>query len=208
MTSHAMPGDRDPRGPAARSNDLLQIMPIGVDDWSDVRYVHGSSFRTFIGPHVAPVAGEAFMAALAEPGYVDRLAASNLYGAWLDRQLVGTSGWQPSPGRDRVAEITGLFVSPLFTYMGIGSALLAHTEDQARQAGYRAFLSTVPSVSVAFLLRFGYDLVAQGISFSAGQHDEPMFVMRKRDGETASADEDATARDGATRRTKAVQFGH
>ena len=64
-----------------RAPDLLRIRSIGIDDWSDVRYVHGNAFRTIVAPHIAPDAVDGFLATLGGPGYADRLAASDLTGA-------------------------------------------------------------------------------------------------------------------------------
>ena len=187
MSSSVEPSDIEPSVHGVRPPDLLRIRSIGIDDWSDVRYVHGNAFRTIIAPHVAPDAVDAFLAALGGPGYADRLAASDLTGAWLDGDLVGTTGWRRLDGSASVARIEGLYVRPLFTFMGIGSALLAHAECRARDAGCVAFTATVPAVSVPFLLRFGYDIAGHGAGLPDAPFDEPMFLMRKREGATARA---------------------
>ena len=53
MSSHVMPDGVEPSGRGVRPPDLLRIRPIGIDDWSDVRYVHANAFRTIVAPHVA-----------------------------------------------------------------------------------------------------------------------------------------------------------
>jgi GNAT superfamily N-acetyltransferase len=70
----------------------------------------------------------------------------------------------------------------MFAFMGIGSALLAHAESRARDAGCVAFTATVAPVSVPFMLRFGYDIAAHGADLPEAPFEEPMFLMRKREG--------------------------
>jgi GNAT superfamily N-acetyltransferase len=177
----------EPRDSGSRLPDLLRIRPIGIDDWSNVRYVHGNAFRTILGPHLTPETISSFLAALDDPGYVDRLRDCDLIGAWLDGELVGTAGWRRVDDRAGVATIEGLFVRPMFAFMGIGSALLAHAESRARDAGCVAFTATVAPVSVPFMLRFGYGIAAHGADLPEAPFDEPMFLMRKREGATARA---------------------
>lgn len=182
MSSHVMPDSVEPSGRVVRPPDLLRIRPIGLDDWSDVRYVHANAFRTIVAPRIAPETADAFMAALDDPGYTDRLGASDLTGAWLDGELVGTVGWRRVDDCAPVARIEGLFVRPLFTFMGIGSALLDHAESRAREAGCATFTATIPVIAVPFMLRFGYDIAAHGADLPDAPFDELMFLMRKRDG--------------------------
>lgn len=189
MSSHVKPDGVESNGEGAGIRDLLRIRPVEIDDWSGVRYVHGNAFRTLVEPHVTPETAEVFLMSLTEPGYVDRLIDSDMVGAWFDGELVGTAGWRPAEGRPGVAQVEGLFVRPLFTFMGIGSTLLAHAEGRAREAGFAAFAMTVPAVSVPFLLRAGYEVAAHGADLPGAEHGEPMFLMRKR--EDACADDAA-----------------
>ena len=83
-------------------------------------------------------------------------------------------------------------MSPLFAFMGVGSALLAHAENQARHTGYDVFTATVPLASASFLMRFGYEIVPHIAEPGTGSDDVPVFVMRKRDtGPVADADDAA-----------------
>jgi GNAT superfamily N-acetyltransferase len=180
MRSLASADDAEPSR-AVRAAELVKLRPISIDDWSDVRYVHGTSFRTSIAPRVSPKCAEDFMEWLGAPAYADQLRKVDLTGAWLDGQLAGTVGWRPLDGRGRVARIEGLFVQPLFAFMGLGSLLLAHAETQARHAGYTCLTALASSVSAPFFMRWGYDLYAQGAGMSDFAGDMPVFVMRKQE---------------------------
>jgi GNAT superfamily N-acetyltransferase len=219
MSSHVKPDDVEPSRLGVRPPDILRIRPIGIDDWSDVRYVHGNAFRTIVAPHVEPETAAAFLASLGGPGYADHLAASDLAGAWLHGELAGTAGWRRVDDCAPVARIEALFVRPLFTFMGIGSALLAHVESRAQDAGCVAFTATVPPVSVPFLLRFGYDIVGYGADLPDAPFAEPLFFMRKRDdasdrssdrpgADAAVADDAADLLAGAGVRPRALLLDH
>jgi GNAT superfamily N-acetyltransferase len=201
MSTHVFSDGFDPSGPASRANELLRMRQIGLDDWSAVRYVHAMAFRTFVAPRVTHQFTDDFMARLNAPMYVDQLSRSGLSGAWIDGELAGTVGWRPLDGRERIAVIEGLFVSPLFAFMGIGSALLAYAENQARHAGYDAFIATVPLAAASFLMRFGYEISAQVPSLGSVPDDVPVFVMRKRDADVLAASDEAAE-------DPQPQFGH
>ncbi len=181
MSTHVMPGDFGPVIPGVRAPGLFQLGRIGIDDWSDVRYVHAMSFRTFVAPRVTHAFTETFLAGLDSPAYAIQLGSAALTGAWLDGQLAGTAGWRAEASSDRVAEIEGLYVSPLFAFMGIGSALLASVENEARGAGYDTLSATVPLAAASFLMRFGYEVSEQLPHPALVMDDVTVVVMRKRE---------------------------
>jgi GNAT superfamily N-acetyltransferase len=181
MSRRASPDDVDPSAHGACPAEPVKLRPISIDDWSDVRYVHKAAFRTSFGPRVAPRYVEAFMALVDTPAYVERLRGGDPVGAWLSGQLAGTAGWRPMDGQGRVAKIEGLFVQPLFSFMGVGSLLLAHAEARARRAGYGAVTVRAPAISVPFFMRLGYNIYAQGAGVSDPPTDMPVFVMCKRE---------------------------
>jgi len=185
MSSLGLPEDAAQSSPVAQVTGRVQLRQIGIDDWSDVRYVHRSAFRTIIGSNVAPSRLDDFLSSLDEPGYVDRFSTSTLTGAWLGRELTGTVGWRPSALQGRVARIEGLFVQPLFTFMGLGSLLLAHAEAEARAAGFGAVTALATPSSVPFFMRFGYDVYVQGAGLAHGPGDMPLFLMRKQEATAA-----------------------
>lgn len=185
MRSPAIADEAKPCEEGIRAAEFVQLHPIEIDDWSDVRYVHGTSFRKIVGPRASQRYVEAFLSWLDAPAYVEKLRGADLTGAWLDGQLAGTAGWRPLDGRGRVARIEGLFVQPLFTFMGLGSLLLAHAETQARRAGYACITALACAPSVPFFMRAGYDVYAQGFGVCDLADDMAMFVMRKQ--ETAAS---------------------
>lgn len=181
MRSGARPEHVESRGYDMPAGELVRIRSVDIDDWSDVRYVHAKAYWTFIRPRVASHHAEDFMSAIDTPEYSERLGACDLTGAWLDGQLVGTAGWRAIADDGRVARIEGLFVLPLFTFLGLGSLLLAHAEAHARRAGHTAITALVTCHSVPFFLRSGYDVYAQGPGVSGLPRDMSGFLMRKQE---------------------------
>ncbi|MFN3744538.1 MAG: GNAT family N-acetyltransferase [Hyphomicrobiaceae bacterium] len=181
MSCRASPDDVDPSALGACPAELVELRPISIDDWAAVRYVHKAACRTGFGPRISPRCIEAFMAMVDTPAYMDRLQGSDLVGAWLSGQLAGTAGWRPVAGQGHVARIEGLFVQPLFSFMGLGSLLLAQAEARARKAGYGAITVLAPANAVPFFMRLGYDIYAQGAGVSDLPSDMPVSVMRKRE---------------------------
>ena len=104
MRISAVPDDIEPSEEGFRAAELVQLRAIDIDDWSDVRYVHGTSFRTIIAPRAPQRSVDAFMSWLDTPAYVEKLGDADLTGAWLDGQLAGTAGWR-RPGAGGTAGI-------------------------------------------------------------------------------------------------------
>lgn len=158
--------------------DLLHLGSIGVDEWTDVRYVHASAFRVLVGPHVGHQHIEAFNRRVEQPEYAYELSCMNLTGAWLAGELAGTAGWRPAASDGRIAEIVALFVRPIFTTMGIGSRLLEHVESEARAAGFTSFVVRANEGSVPFFDVCGYDIASYGSEAVA--EGPPMSIIRMR----------------------------
>lgn len=142
--------------PAPKGRDPIRLALIGLDHLSSVRYVHATAFRSLIAPCLEPEQASAWLHAFYSSAYTERLVATALMGAWVDRELVGTAGWSPSPDTASSARIGDLYVLPMFGGHGIGTRLLAATEKSARQSGYATVRATVPLVSEGFFAAQGY----------------------------------------------------
>ncbi len=160
-------------------HDLLHFRPVGIDDWSAVRYVHTNAYNILVRPHVANDAGASFADFVDSPAYVDHLRSSNLIGAWLNGVLVGTAGWRPVDEHSRGVEIEALFVQPIFAFMGIGGALLGHVENEARCAGFTAFTTLATPKSAPFFEQFGYRHMGAADGDAFGARVMPLLIMSK-----------------------------
>lgn len=160
--------------------DDVVLRPIGIDDWSDVRYVHAASFR-MLGGSQSSRSVVAFNAMVAQPEYVDRMREAHLIGAWIGRELVGTAGWLPADDRGMTARITGHFVRPLFTMLGIGSLLLSRAEQDARDAGFSRFTARATGAVVPFYAAHDYEISSYGSQAIDGLREIKLVFMRKAD---------------------------
>ena len=159
-----------------------QIRPIGIDDWSAVRYVHALAFERLAGPMLDIDEIAAFKARVAQSDYTDDLQAEQLVGAWIERELVGTAGWLPTDDTGAAARITSVFVNPIFARLGIGAALVAHVEASAEQAGYRCYTTRATANAVGFFHALGYEISSHGVRTISAAHDIPVIYMRKQIG--------------------------
>ncbi len=157
----------------------IRLRPIGIDDWAAVRYVHGVAFERLASPYLEPSEIELFKLRVASPEYVEDLMRENLSGAWVDHELAGTAGWQPASDSGATARITSIFVSPIFTRLGIGARLLVDAEARAMQAGFTSFAVRATPNAVGFFAALGYEVSSHGITHVATGHDVPVTFMRK-----------------------------
>src|SRR5919108_5150634 len=114
-------------GSPAGVADAAEIRPIGLDDLSDVRYIHAASFRMLAAQYYSPDYVDAFTEQVYEPAYTDGLMAAlrrqQLYGAWLEGELVATAGCSSADDGGTEARLRFVFVRPLFTGLGLGRRL-------------------------------------------------------------------------------------
>lgn len=162
-------------GPA----DRIAIRPVGLDDWASVRYVHSTAFRLLAAGHFTPDECDAFAGFVRSQDYVDLLIAENVQAAWLDGELVGTSGWTPADDNGALARITAVFVRPFFTRLGIGRRLVLDAEARARNAGFERFSARVTFNAVGFFEKLGYDITSYGIQPIAAEQGLPITYMRR-----------------------------
>ncbi len=158
---------------------------LGPDDLSDVRYVHEISIGLLSVDVLRPDEIEAFRTTVRTPEYADKLLSNPLIGAFIGplgaRQLIGTVSWQPSDENNRLARIRSIFVRPFFTRAGIGSALIAQAENEARQAGFTEFGVGALNNAVGFFERHGYAVSSRGTRNISAKLALPLTFMRKSD---------------------------
>lgn len=169
-------------GPSTTGDGVsgLEIRGADLDHWSDIRDLHASSFLRLAGPWIDPDQCAAFLAHIREPGYTHGLQQQDLQVGWMGEQAIGTAGWEPLDGRPQTARVTSVFVSPLFTRLGIGRRLVEAAEERARLKGYRSFAARVMPPSVPFFEVLGYSRSSQGTHpIAETDIDLPVVFMRK-----------------------------
>ena len=173
-----MPDEQSSKGPSGLQLPL-EIETVGLDDWSNVRFVHLAAFDKLIsdvleGEHVLAVREH-----LTSPEYTEELQSDNLSAAWFDGQMIGTCGWRPADDSGGSARITSLYVLPLFLRMGVGKALVRDAEARARSAGFSIFSLRATMGALGFFAGLGYEITSYGVAAIGLGRDMPVVFMRR-----------------------------
>jgi GNAT superfamily N-acetyltransferase len=171
--------DRDGDFGSADAMPAVTILPLGVDDLSNVRYIHATSIRLHAAHVLSDEEIRAFTDHVYSDAYATQLARTRLLGATIGGELVGTSGWSYGDDSASGARISSLHVRPLFTRLGIGQALLAAAEAAAGAAGFDSFAARATLNSIGFFERYGYVVTSQGLYPMRPDIGLPVAFMRK-----------------------------
>jgi GNAT superfamily N-acetyltransferase len=159
------------------------IRLVAFDHLSDVRYLHSQALKNLATGELSDEEFTAAKAIVYSPKYVDALGAAigrrQFFGSWIGEALVGTAGWSTMDDADGVARIRSIFVSPLYTRMGLAQDLLAHVEVQAADAGFRTFSVRTMSNATGFFVRQGYIVTSHGARALLPDRPVPVTFLRK-----------------------------
>lgn len=164
---------------AAGAKRPIAIRLIGIDDHSAVRYLHVKSMTTQSLDALSEAEIAAFVAFVRSPAYSDCIVAEEVYGAFVDGQLVGTASWQFNGDDGRTARISSVFVDPLFARLGIGRLLLAEVEARALQSGFGQFGISATLNAVSFFEKQGYREASRGVKTLGTDCALPVAFLRK-----------------------------
>ena len=159
----------------------IVIRAAGVDCWSDVRSLHALCVRRLSETTIEPAEAQAFTSWIYSPDYTSALMMHDVQVAWYDDVLVGTAGWVPYDDAGYSARITAVFVSPLFSRLGIGRQVVEAAEMRARAGGFNAFATRAFQTSVGFFEALGYLRSSQGMHAMGTDNGIPVTFMRKID---------------------------
>ena len=101
-----------------------------------------------------------------------------VYGAWLDGELIGTVSWHAAGNGGSTASIGGIFVR--HPRLGIGRRLLAEAEARAHQCGFERLSACATANAVPFFLQFGYETVSRGVRSLSFECVLPVTFVKKR----------------------------
>ena len=161
------------------SRSVMTIRRIGMDDHSNVRYLHIKSMTAQSVDALSEVEIAAFVACVNSPGYSDCLMAEDVFGAFVDGQLVGTASWHVNGDDGRTARISSVFVDPMFNRLGIGGHLLAEVEARASQSGFDHFGISATINAVPFFEKLGYREASRGVKTLGPDCALPVAFLRK-----------------------------
>jgi GNAT superfamily N-acetyltransferase len=163
--------------PSSLLSDKLQVRPIGLDDFSEVRYLHASSLSAQTVDVLTDEEVAAFSALVYSAAYTEMLMQEELYGAWLEEELVGTVSWHAIGDDGQSAGIGPVFVH--YARLGIGRRLLTEAEARARQSGFDKFAGWATANAVPFFQRLGYKIVSRGVKTLSPTCALPVAFLRK-----------------------------
>lgn len=157
----------------------VSIRLVGVDEHAHVRHLHATSMVSQSADSLTECEIQAFVALVRSPAYSDVLKDENLYGAFIDGQLIGTASWQVSGDDGQAARISSVFVDPMFMRLGIGGRLLAEVEARAFQSGFNQFAISATLNAVPFFERAGYQSASRGVKTMGPDCALPVAFLRK-----------------------------
>ena len=163
----------------AGANRPITIRLIDIDDHSAVRYLHVKSMTAHSLDALSEAEIAAFVAFVRSPAYSDCIVAEEVYGAFVDGQLVGTASWQFNGDDGRTARISSVYVDPLFARLGIGRLLLAEVEARALQSGFGQFGISATLNAVSFFEKQGYREASRGVKTLGADCSIPVAFLRK-----------------------------
>jgi putative acetyltransferase len=163
----------------------VAVRRVGLDDHSQVRYLHTRAMHALCGDALSDAELGAFLAFVDSPAYSDHLRTEEVHGAFMDGQLIGTASWLANADDGETARIASVFVHPMFTRLGLGGRLLAAVEARAGQSGFDALGASATINAVPFFERYGYAEASRGVKAFGPECWLPVAFLRKRVGVVA-----------------------
>ena len=158
-------------------DERLTVRIIGIDDFSSLRYLHATSLRAQTLDVLSEEEMAAFIRLVYSPAYTDLLMKEEVYGAWIDDELIGTVSWHAG-ANGGTASIGGIFVR--HPRLGIGRRLLEEAEARARQCGFERLSACATANAVPFVQHFGYEKVSRGVRSLSFECVLPVTFVKKR----------------------------
>jgi GNAT superfamily N-acetyltransferase len=172
---HATPGQ------AVKIDSKVRL--VVFDNLSDVRYLHAQSLKNLAGGELTDDEFAVAKAYVYSTKYVDTLGAAirrrQLFGSWIGDVLVGTAGWSTMEDANTVARIRSIFVSPLYTRLGLAQQMLAHVEVHATAAGFTTYSVRSMANAAGFFVRQGYTVTSHGVRTLLPDRTVPVTFLRK-----------------------------
>lgn len=155
----------------------LIIAPIGLDHFADVRNLHASALREGTSGVLSDDELKAMLTLIQSPEYSDQLLQEEIYGGWIDDELVGTASWHTNSDDGRGARIGWVFVRhPRF---GIGRRMVTEVEARAQHSGFNQLAVSVTANAIPFFERLGYQVTSRGVRNVGPECALPVAFMRK-----------------------------
>jgi GNAT superfamily N-acetyltransferase len=146
---------------------------------ADVRAMQIAAFRSASSQCYDDVGSAAFEHRIAGAELAGRLQRHDVELAMVGTQVVGTAGWTQARDTVENAQLTDLFVEPLFMRLGIGSALVVRVQERVRRAGFGVLTAQGSLAMTEFFLRLGFRVSAYGSFAPAAGVELSVVFLRK-----------------------------
>jgi GNAT superfamily N-acetyltransferase len=158
-------------------DDRLLLRPVAIDDYAEIRHLHAAAMRAATVGVLSELEVAAFVRLVHSADYPAIVMKEDVFGAWLDGELVGTASWQTNAANGHTARIGSIFVRhPRF---GIGRRLVTEVEKRAHQSGFDRLAAGVTANAVPFFERLGYTIASHGVKTYAAGCSLPVTFLRK-----------------------------
>lgn len=158
----------------------LVTRPIGLDDLSDVRYLHGFSFRMCGADRHTPDEIENYLSRINSEEYIRECLNCSLYGLWHNHILIGTSGWTPAADNRSTARIRKVYIHGFYLGLGFGRMMVEAAEQRAQNAGFYEFSVRTNTNSTQFFTNLGYTIRSHGLLNTSNGPSVPVTFLRKK----------------------------
>ena len=165
--------------PVATPLDAISLRPMRDEDSAAVRSLHARAFAGLATDWHTPQQIAAHVALIQDAAYLDDLRRSHMTLAHVRQVMVATSGWLMVDGTPATARIRKVFVDPAMARRGLGSLMVGHAEQQAREAGCRRLIVRANINAVGLYVRLGYRETEKGTMAAAGGVELPIVMMEK-----------------------------
>lgn len=159
--------------------ELVTLRPVSIDEFSAVRHLHRMSIMVLGKDYHSDLETAARIMAIDKASYTQLLQQQNLWGAWMDRMLIATSGWFPHDPERGTAYISALYVHPFFARMGLGSLMLKEAEKETRKKGFRGVYIRANRNAAAFFEHNNYKLLGHDSDNIGRNIHLPITIMEK-----------------------------
>lgn len=150
-------------GAVMRENLGLEIRPIGLDNFSELRRIHTLAYRSSLGSDLSEEQIDRLVEFINTAEYTQLVLQTECVGTWLDGRLCATASWMPGGSAGASAKIVGVCVDPLFGGMGMGRRLVGEIEARARRAGFAVLTARCPVTTAPFFELMGFAGTSRGV---------------------------------------------
>jgi len=161
------------------TDDRMTLSAMTERDIPAIRELHARSFAMLARDWHTPEQIVAHVGLINRTDYADDLRRSHITIARVTHEIVATSGWLAVTGQSETARIRKVFVHPAMARRGLGSMMVNHAEDAARNAGYKRLIVRANINAVGLYAKLDYAPLHRDLMMGANGVELPVLMMQK-----------------------------